>query len=282
MLLVVDGSNQIKAFSVNNGNLLWQKELSAIFSAAPVCKADSIFINSSNNKTFSLQKNSGEINWIHQGLIANTSILNSSNIALWKDNLLVAYASGDIYLLKQKTAEVLWKSNSYLHQNTFHHDYLNDVNANLIIDNDVVFVLGNGGLLKSIKLTDGSEIWKLEQSGLANFWIADHNLFFINNQNQLIALNKNNAKIKWQTQLPYLAKSKKLDSKIIYNGLVVAGEKILITNQKGEFFIVSALDGAIETKINLGAMIFHQPLVLDDKIYLHLLHKFTSQLIVLQ
>jgi hypothetical protein len=63
---------------------------------------------------------------------------------------------------------------------------------------------------------------------------------------------------------------------------VVAGEKILITSQNGDFIIVSALDGIIETSINLGSEIFHQPLVIDDKIYLHLLHKFTSQLIVLQ
>ena len=62
----------------------------------------------------------------------------------------------------------------------------------------------------------------------------------------------------------------------------MAGEKILITSQQGELFIVSASKGEIETQINLGAKIFHQPLVLDDKIYLHLLHKLTSQLIVLQ
>ncbi|NBR94811.1 MAG: hypothetical protein EBT55_00690, partial [Proteobacteria bacterium] len=158
----------------------------------------------------------------------------------------------------------------------------NDINANMVIDDNVLFVLGNGGLLKSLNLADGKELWRLENSGLANFWLTGDNLFFINKQNQLIALDKKNAYINWQSQLPYLAKTNKLSSKIIYNGLVVAGEKILITSQQGELFIVSASNGNIETQINLGAKIFHQPLVLDDKIYLHLLHKLTSQLIVLQ
>jgi outer membrane protein assembly factor BamB len=282
MLFLIDGSNKITALSVYNGNLLWQKELSAMLSSAPICTADAVFVSSGNNKTFSLQKNNGNINWIHQGLIANTAILNSPNLAFWHDNLLVAYASGDVYLLKQKTAEVLWQNNVNLYQNTFHQDYLNDINANLIIDDNVLFVLGNGGLLKSLNLADGKELWRLENYGLANFWLTGDNLFFINKQNQLIALDKKNAYINWQSQLPYLAKTNKLSSKIIYNGLVVAGEKILITSQQGELFIVSASNGNIETQINLGAKIFHQPLVLDDKIYLHLLHKLTSQLIVLQ
>ena len=282
MLLLIDGSNKIKAFSADNGNLLWQKELSAILSSAPVCSANSVFVSSSNNKTFSLQKNNGNINWLHQGLLANTTIFNSSNIVLWQNNLLVAYASGDIYLLQQQNGNELWQNNVNLYQNTFHQDYLNDINANLVIADNAVFVVGNGGLLKSLKLVDGSLLWQITESSLANFWLVSDNLFFINNQNKLIALNKNTGKIKWQSQLPYLKKAKKMTSKIIYNGLVVAGEKILITSQNGDFIIISALDGDIETTITLGAEIFHQPLVVDDKIYLHLLHKFTSQLIVLQ
>ena len=282
MLIVVDGSNKIRAFSADDGNLLWQKELSAIVSSAPVCFADSVFVSSNNNKTFSLQKNNGNINWVHQGLVANTAIFNSPSPVLWQNNLLVGYASGDIYALKQQNGDVLWQNNVNLYQNTFHQDYLNDINANFIVADNTVFVLGNGGLLKSINLADGSILWQIAESGLANFWLVSDNLFFINNQNKLIALNKNNGKIKWQTQLPYLKKAKKLTSKIIYNGLVVAGEKILITSQNGNLIMVSAYTGEIETTINLGATIYHQPLVLNDKIYLHLLHKFTSQLIVLQ
>ena len=143
-------------------------------------------------------------------------------------------------------------------------------------------MIGNGGLLKSINLADGSILWQIAESGLANFWLVSDNLFFINNQNKLITLNKNTGKIKWQTQLPHLKKDKQLASKIIYNGLVVAGEKILITSQNGNLVMVSAYTGEIETIINLGAKIYHQPLVLNNQIYLHLLHKFTSQLIVLQ
>ncbi len=282
MLLLIDGSNKIKAIAADNGNLLWQKELSAMLSSAPVCSANAVFVSSNNNKTFSLQKNNGNINWIHQGLVANTTIFNSPNIILWQNNLLVGYASGDIYLLQQQNGNEIWQNNVNLYQNTVHQDYLLDINANLIIADNAVFVVGNGGLLKSLKLADGSLLWQINESSLVNFWLVSDNLFFINNQNKLIALNKNNGKIKWQNQLPYLKKAKKLDSKIIYNGLVVAGEKILITSQNGDFIIVSALDGIIETSINLGSEIFHQPLVIDDKIYLHLLHKFTSQLIVLQ
>ena len=282
MLVVIDGSNKIRAFSADAGNLLWQKELSAIVSSAPVCFADSIFVSSNNNKTFSLQKNNGNINWVHQGLVANTAIFNSPSPVLWQNNLLVGYASGDIYLLNQQTGDVLWQNNVNLYQNTFHQDYLNDINANFIVADNAVFVIGNGGLLKSINLADGSILWQIAESGLANFWLVSDNLFFINNQNKLIALNKNTGKIKWQTQLPYLKKDKQLASKIIYNGLVVAGEKILITSQNGNLVMVSAYTGEIETIINLGAKIYHQPLVLNNQIYLHLLHKFTSQLIVLQ
>jgi len=282
MLIVIDGSNKIKAFSADSGNLIWQKELSAILSSAPVCSDEAVFVSSNNNKTFALQKNNGNINWVHHGLIANAAIFNSPNLVLWQDNLLVGYASGDIYLLNQKTGDSLWQNNTNLYQNTFHQDYLNDINANFVIIDNVAFAIGNGGLLKSLNLNNGSLLWQITESGLANFWLAFDNLFFINNQNKLTALNKDTGKIKWQVQLPYLKNAKKLASKIIYNGLVLAGEKILITSQNGDLIMVSAYTGEIETTINLGAKIFHQPLVLDDKIYLHLLHKFTSQLIVLQ
>ena len=103
--------------------------------------------------------------------------------------MLVGYASGDIYLLQQQNGNEIWQNNVNLYQNTVHQDYLLDINANLIIADNAVFVVGNGGLLKSLKLADGSLLWQINESSLINFWLVSDNLFFIKEFNYLRILH---------------------------------------------------------------------------------------------
>ena len=73
-LFAVAGVNQIKALSQDNGEILWQKDLSVIFNSTPICDGESVYISSSDNKTFALNVDNGEIKWIHYGIAKSLAI----------------------------------------------------------------------------------------------------------------------------------------------------------------------------------------------------------------
>jgi len=272
-LITTSGDNNIMAFDSKNGKLLWHKQLSAPLSSAVVCNADLLFLLSDNNKTFALQQSSGDLAWFHQGIVAQAGIFGATQPFLWQNKLLVAYATGEIYALQQNNGNILWSINSNINNINIHQDDLYD--ANISSDGKTAFILRANGLLQAIQLANGKQLWQLQATATADASLVADYLFVINTNNLLMAINKNTGKIKWQSKLPS-------DKQQIYNGSTMAGDKLLITSQNGDFIIVNPINGLIETSFNLQGKIFHKPIVVNDAIYLHVLHKFTSQLFVLK
>ena len=68
-LFAVAGVNQIKAINQNDGEILWQKDLSVIFNSTPICDGEMVYISSSDNKTFALNVQNGEIKWRQSGVV---------------------------------------------------------------------------------------------------------------------------------------------------------------------------------------------------------------------
>jgi len=160
--------------------------------------------------------------------------------------------------------------------------YLNDVDATPVVKDDVIYAIGNGGLMKAISIKDGNYLWKKQIAGITDFWLADEFLFVINNDNKLLAISRKTGGIKWISQLPHLKKEKKPQTKFIYSGLVMAGDKLLVSRADGELLIISPFDGKLEKTFEFGKKISHSPVVINNKIYLHAIGKYIIDLIEIE
>jgi outer membrane protein assembly factor BamB len=281
-LFAVAGVNQVRAVNQINGDILWHKDSSAVFSSTPICDGNLVYIISNDNKTFALNQESGEIEWIHYGIAKSLSIFGNALPVVVGDILITSYSSGEIYALDKKTGFALWSNdlNSY---KSFNSDFfLSDIDATPLIKDNVVYAVSNSGIMKAINLKNGYDLWQKPISSVIDFWLAQDFLYIINNDNQLMAVYKKTGSVKWLVQLPKFKNPKKITSKYNYIGVIMAGDKLIIAREDGAIMVASPFDGKIEKTFFLNKKVLHVPIIIENKIYFYGMNRIKTKLIELE
>ncbi len=278
-IFAIAGSNQIVAANAVDGKILWSKTILSLPVSTPIADGKLVYVTTNDNKTYALDASNGKLVWVFSGVNKPTAIFGSSIPLLHKNMLLVCYSSGEIYALNRLTGEAFWSQDLNINKAGDSDFYLNDIDATPIVKNDTLYTIGNGGLMMAINTKTGHYLWKKEIAGITDFWLAGEFLYVINHDDKLLAIERNKGAIKWLTQLPDFRKAKDPSTKIIYSGVVMAGDKLIISDSRGRLLVASALDGKIEQTFKIDQKIYHAPLAIDGKIYLHALGRYTVNLV---
>jgi len=280
-IFAIAGVNKIVAVDEVDGKIIWSKDISSIPISSPVVDENLLYVTTNDNKLYAFNAKDGELQWVQSGILRTTAIFGAADPIIYKDVIVVSYSSGEIYALNKKTGEAMWSQDLTVSRAINSDFYLNDVDATPVVKDGVVYAIGNGGLMMAVGLRDGNYIWKKEIAGIVDFWLAGDFLYVINNDNKLLAIYKKTGGIKWISQLPNLADKDKLQSKILYNGVIMMGSKLVISSVSGELLLVSPINGNLEKTFDIGKKISHAPIVADGKIYLHRIGKFTIDVVAI-
>lgn len=281
-IFAIAGFNQIAAVSESDGAVLWIKEISSIPISTPVSDGKLVYVSTNDNKLYAFKVEDGDLAWVESGISRAAGIFGAADPVIFGDFIVAAYSSGEIYVMKKQTGEPVWSQDLNLSRATSSDFYLNDIDATPLVKDGVIYAIGNGGLTAAIRLKDGVYLWKKQIAGIVDFWSAGEFLFVIDNSDKLLAVSKKTGGIKWISQLPELKKADKPQTKIIYSGVVMAGDKLLISRADGKLLIASPLDGKVEKTFEIGKKIYHSPIVVNGKIYLHSIGKYTIDLIEIE
>ena len=245
-IFAIAGSNQIVAASEVDGKILWSKTILSLPVSTPISDGKLVYFTTNDNKTYALDASNGKLEWVSAGINKPTAIFGSASPVIYKNSLIVAYSSGEVYALNKNSGEPLWSQDLNLNKAINSDFYLNDIDATPIVKDDTVYSIGNGGLMMAIDAKNGRYLWKKEIAGIADFWLAGEFLYVINNDDKLVALRRKSGGVKWISQLPNFTKEKKPETKVIYNGVILAGDKLLVSDSRGKVLVASPFDGKIE------------------------------------
>jgi hypothetical protein len=73
-----------------------------------------------------------------------------------------------------------------------------------------------------------------------------------------------------------------LKSRIVYNGVVMAGGNLILSNFNRRLLVISPLDGKIIQTIKTSEKIYHTPIIVDKKLYLHTIGRFSVDLVTIE
>lgn len=281
-IFAIAGINKIVAVNEADGEIIWTKDIASIPISTPVCDGKLIYVSTNDNKLYAFDVKDGRLDWVQSGISRPTAILGAADLVIYKEYIIASYSSGEIYVLKKADGEPLWSRNLNLGRATNSDFYLNDIDATPIVRDDIVYAIGNGGLMVAMNIAEGDTVWKKELASIVNFWSAGNFIFIINGDNKLMAIHKKTGGIKWISQLPDYRQADKPQTKILYLGVVMAGDKLLVSRASGKLLIISPLNGTIEKTFSLGERVSHSPVVVNNKIYFYILGKFIADLIEIE
>lgn len=281
VIFVTSGYNLLLAVNAENGQILWKKTIASIPISTLIPDEEQIFAITNDNKTYALNAKNGQINWVHSGILRNTGILGAANPVIYKNYLVASYSSGEIYVLDKNSGNQIWTTDLNRSKAIDSDFILNDIDATPIVKNDIIYSIGNGGLMIASDINNGNILWQKELASISDFWIAGDFIYLINNDDQLLCLHSKDGAIRWLKNLTKYKNPKKPNSKIIYNGVMMAGGNLLLTNSNNEIILISPQNGEILYSRKIHKKITHNPIVVKGRIYLHTIGFFSTKLLVI-
>lgn len=142
-----------------------------------------------------------------------------------------------------------------------------DIDADPVIDRDVVIAASSGGRLAVLETRTGTPIWERPLSTIEMPWVAGNEVFVVTRSAELAALRRRDGRAFWVTQLPRYEDEEDREDPILWSGPVLAGDRLLLASTDGRLVSVSPYDGAIQGEVEVGAPVRVAPVVAQETVY---------------
>lgn len=268
-LYAVTGMAEVMALNPANGEIKWRAPIAAPARGGIAVSGGRIFAPNVANQIQALSTEDGRQLWSYAGQAVQALPLGLSSPAVVDDMVVAGMASGEITALRISDGRQLWSES--LATNRAAAASIADIGAitaNPVVDRGRVFAVGMGGLTTALDLRSGRRVWEREVGGTQTPWSAGEWLFVLTRENRLLAMGRNDGRIRWICSLPQFENEQRRRDPISWGPPVLAGGRLLVTGSHAQMFEVDAADGEIVSRLRLPGGSQLQPAIAQASAYL--------------
>jgi outer membrane protein assembly factor BamB len=266
-VFATNGLGFVAALSTTNGASLWQVRPGGPLRGAPSVAGDTLYVTSQDNQLYSLKAADGATNWSATAAVEIAGVFGSGAPAFDRGTVVAGFSSGELNAYRFENGRLVWQDALARTSISTSVATLSDIDASPVIDNGQVFALGQGGRMVALDLISGQRIWELNLAGIATPWIAGDWLFAVTDDAKVMAISRNNGKIRWINQLPAFEKPKAKRGPISYVGPVLAGGRLILAGDNGVLINLDPATGAFQSQSSVGAPVSLSPVVANNTLY---------------
>jgi outer membrane protein assembly factor BamB len=261
ILFICTGYGSLQALETSQGQILWEQPLLQACHAPPVSNGDHLFVALVDNTLRSYKAENGQFLWRFTGTPQVTRLMGTATPAVTNSHVFYPLSTGELVAFDAQGGQTLWGDFLVRKQASSLLKELDDLRAHPVFDNKHIYAVSSSGTTLALNASSGKRIWKAEIPSVKTPWIAGNALFVLSN-NLLVALNKNDGSLFWQTPL-------KTSQNLHESWLtpLLAGGVFYILNTEGTLLRINANDGSLLPSISLDGMFDTSPLVLQNTLF---------------
>jgi outer membrane protein assembly factor BamB len=263
-----NGLGYVAALDATNGAAVWTVKPGGPLRGEPSVAEGAVYVMSQDNQIYSLKAADGTTNWSSAAALEIAGVFGAAAPSIGQGTVVAGFSSGELNAYRYENGRQVWQDALARTSMTTSVASLSDIDADPVIDNGVVYAVGQGGRMVALDLFSGQRIWELNFGGIATPWVAGDWLFAVNDRAQLIAVSRANGKIRWINQLPRYEKMKSKAGLITYVGPVLAGGRLILAGSNGALINVDPLSGSFQSQVGVKDGISFQPVVADNTLYI--------------
>ena len=265
-LFVANGSRRFDVIDANDGNVVFSKQFSDILVTRPIIHGNIAILQTMGNQVYMLDLGNHAIVWDHsgnpetlQGGITINPVITPNGMAI------LSYTSGQISLIDLSKRAEVWQMD-LSSDNTMPEYVAVNLAVAPIIDNSNAYFADNNGKIFKINLDTGGLAWKKDIDDVRTINNTVNALIMTTNGRQVIALDKENGKVMWTTDLSEQGKSRNKWDPINYISTLIVNDMLNIYTSTGEFYVLDLSAGRIVKRSNVGSKLSF--VTITDKIRL--------------
>lgn len=266
-VFATDGLGQVVAMNANDGSVVWRAKPGGPLRGAPTVANGQVYVLSQDNQLFALGVPDGKVLWAESGSIESQGVFGVAAPAAASGTIIAGFSSGELNAYRYENGRTLWQDALSRTAMSTSVSSLADIDADPVIADGRVYAVGQGGRMVAIEMDTGQRLWEQNLAGTATPWLAGEWLFVVTDDARLICLSRANGKVRWIAQLRGYKNVKKKSGPYVWFGPVMAGDKLWLTNTRGEIVAVSPTDGNIVTTIKHGVEFGLPPVVANSTLY---------------
>jgi outer membrane protein assembly factor BamB len=265
---VTGGYPEIQALDAANGGLVWRRQLTAPPRSAATYASDRLYVTTLDNQTQVMNASDGTTVWSHAGLPQSEGVLGQATPAVDPTITVIPYSSGEVFALRLETGRIAWQDNlvSIRHTNALWS--LTDISTPPVIDHGAVYSVSQGGRFVAIDERSGARMWQHEVGSSNMPWVAGDYVFMLDNNNELVCITREKGGIRWISQLQTHEDMEKRKHPVYWQGPVLAGGRLILTNSLGQIVEASPQDGRVLTTTAASDIVDVPPVVADGTLYI--------------
>lgn len=246
-----------------NGKEIWRHDIDVPIRIAPTVNDGKIFVQTIDNSLIALNADTGAEIWKYTADLEQTTLVGGASPAYNPslDVVIAAFSNGELRAFKASTGTPLWGDLLVSKKRTNSLANITAIKANPVIDEDKVFAVGYNSVLAAFDLRTGSRIWEREMGSNNQPWVVGKYLFVLTNNFDLLAMEKDNGKIVWNTNIPTGEDDR---NGVFGSGPVLVSDRLIITTSNGYVFAVSPYTGEIISYVSMPDGVELSPVVADN------------------
>ena len=268
-LYATNGLGDVAALNAADGQVIWKKRRGGPLRGAPSLGLGNVYAMSADNQIFTLRQSDGSVEWQEAGATELTGVFGAGAPAIGQGTIVAGFSSGELNAYRYENGRVLWGDALTRTSVTTSVAALADIDASPVIDRGRVFAVGKGGRMVSLELLTGQRLWEINLAGISTPWVAGEWVFVVTDDARVLCIARGSGKVRWATQLARyrVDKEKKKKDPIVWTGPVLAGDRLILANSRGQLVNVSPLDGKVQSMVKAGGPVSLSPIVAGNTLY---------------
>ncbi|MBE6450838.1 MAG: hypothetical protein E7016_02610 [Alphaproteobacteria bacterium] len=266
-IFALTGFGSIVSLDKLNGQQLWRIETKTPLRTAPTVCNNKLIIQTLDNKLIILSTKDGSQINKYDISSEDTVLAGGATPACSVENdiIVAGFSNGYIESFNLSIGYPLWTASIINNKRGNSSTNINAIKASPIIDEELVYAIGNNDMLVALDYRSGETVWSQEIGSTNTPWLAGNYLYVVTNNNELIALDKYTGEVMFNT---FILQDYTLEERtdIYLSGPIMVNNKLLITSSNGVVYIVSASNGIIEHTIDTKNNLPYAPISANDTV----------------
>jgi outer membrane protein assembly factor BamB len=267
-LFATDGLGDVVALSAADGKEVWRAKPGGPLRGAPTVANGQVYVLSQDNQIFALNQTDGTVVWSQSASLESQGVFGVAAPAASAGTIVAGFSSGELNAYRYENGRTLWQDALSRTSITTSVSSLADIDANPVIEDGRVYAIGQGGRMVALEIATGQRLWEQNFAGISTPWIAGEWLFVVTDDARVVCLSRANGKVRWIGQLRAFRNEKKREGAYNWFGPVLAGDRLWLTNSRGELAKVSPTDGSLLATTEAGSAFSLPPVVANNTLYL--------------
>ncbi len=253
-------TDQAMAVRLDNGDVVWQQQLSDIARIPPVVQDTTVFYTNIDNMLEARDTKTGQQKWVYQSIQEEAMLLGGANVSTTATHVIAPFASGEIAVLSP-SGTMVW--NDQISSATPGNIY-----APVAMDKHLMFASSHAGSLIAYNASTGRRVWEQPILTLQAPALTDSHMFVVDNQQRLMCLKKTSGQVKWMKQLKIAEDTFSVSEAPIYwYGPLLLSNQLTLFANNGTVLMMDPNTGDVKQTITLDHQIAMSPIVVKDRCY---------------